>query len=123
MGIRLNQTLRELIKSVSEEQVINALSVVKEALTVGKVRSKAGLFRKALEEAWEANESDEEREANAIKSTFAEWYDLASSYGIVIGFREEDGVMIVQENTGDWHKFEEFSAKWTLEYLKRKQKC
>ena len=29
--------------------------------------------------------------------------------------------MMVQENTGHWHKFEEFSAKWTLEYLKRKQ--
>lgn len=28
------------------------------------------------------------------------WYDLARSYGIVIGCREEDGVMMVQENTG-----------------------
>jgi hypothetical protein len=29
----------------------------------------------------------------------------------------------VQENTGHWHKLEEFSAKWTLDHLKRKQKC
>ena len=121
VGIRLNKTLRELIVSVPESQIINALSVVKEALEVGKVKSKAGLFRKALEEAWTPNESDTERETNAVKSTFAEWYDLARSYGIVIGCREEDGVMMVQENTGNWQKFEEFSAKWTLEYLKRKQ--
>ena len=46
------------------------------------------------------NETDVERETNAIKSTFAEWYDLARSYGIVIGCRSEDGVMMVQENTG-----------------------
>jgi hypothetical protein len=121
VGIRLNKTLIKLIRSVSEPQVINALSVVKEALTVGKVKSKAGLFRKALEEAWTPNESNAEREANAVRSTFAEWYDLARSYGIVIGCREEDGVMIVQENTGNWYQFEEFSAKWTLKYLKRSQ--
>ncbi len=121
IGIKLNKTLIKLITSVSESQVINALSVVKEALEVGKVKSKAGLFRKALEEAWTPNESDAERETKAIKSTFAEWYDLARSYGIVIGCREEDGVMMVQENTGDWCKFEDFSAKWTLDYLKRTQ--
>ena len=79
------------------------------------------LNRKALEEGWQPNESDAERETNAVRSTFAEWYDLARSYGIVIGCREEDRVMMVQENTGNWYKFEEFSAKWTLEYLKRKQ--
>ena len=121
VGIRLNKTLIKLIISAPESQVVNALSVVKEALAVGKVKSKAGLFRKALEEAWTPNESDTERETNAVKSTFAEWYDLARSYGIVIGCRSEDGVMMVQENTGKWYQFEEFSAKWTLEYLKRSQ--
>ncbi|MDJ0593369.1 MAG: DUF6262 family protein [Pleurocapsa sp. MO_226.B13] len=121
VGIRLNKTLIKLIISAPESQVINALLVVKEALAVGKVKSKAGLFRKALEEAWIPNESDAERETNAVRSSFAEWYDLARSYGIVIGCREEDGVMMVQENTGNWHKFEEFSGKWTLEYLKRTQ--
>ena len=82
-------------------------------------RPKAGLFRKALEQGWTPNESDAERETNAIKSTFAEWYDLARSYGIVIGCRDDDGVMMAQENTGNWYKFEEFSGKWTLEYLRR----
>ena len=120
VGIRLNKTLMKLINSAPESQVIDALSVVKEALEVGKVKSKAGLFRKALEEAWIPNESDAERETNVARSSFAEWYDLALSYGIVIGCREEDGVMMVQENTGKWYQFEEFSAKWTLEYLRQR---
>lgn len=122
MGISLNKTLIKLIKSVNISQVINALSVVKEAEASGKVRSKSGLFRKALEEAWQPNKSNKEREFNTIKSNFDQWYDLACAYGIVIGCREENGIMMVQENTGNWYKFEEFSDKWTLEYLKRKQK-
>lgn len=121
VGIKLNKTLIQMIKSAPEAKVISALSVVKEALAAGDVRSKAGLFRKALEEAWEPNEADSEREANVITSGFSEWYDLAIRYGIVKGSREEDGVIMVQENTGQWHKFEDFSTKWTLDYLKRKQ--
>lgn len=121
VGIKLNKTLTQMIKSAPEAQVISALSVVKEAVASGNVRSKAGLFRKALEEAWEPNEADSEREASTIKHCFSEWYDLARNYGIVVGRREEDGVLMVQENTGQWHKFEDFSTKWTLDYLKRNQ--
>ncbi len=121
VGIKLNKTLTQLIKSAPETQVVSALSVVKEALASGDVRSKAGLFRKALEEAWEPNEADSERKANTDCRCFSEWYDLASNYGIVMGSREEEGILMVQENTGQWHKFEDFSTKWTLDYLKRKQ--
>lgn len=122
LGIKLNKTLTQMIKSAPEAQVISALLVVKEALANGDVRSKAGLFRKALEEAWEPNEADSEREASTTRRCFPEWYDLARAYGIVVGSQEEDGVLMVQENTGQWHKFEEFSTKWTLDYLKRVQK-
>ncbi len=121
VGIKLNKTLTQMIKSAPEARVLSALSVVKEALASGAVRSKAGLFRKALESAWEPNETDLEREASTTRRCFSQWYDLARDYGIVIGSREEDGVLMVQENTGQWHKFEDFSAKWTLDYLKRKQ--
>ncbi|MBR8835365.1 MAG: hypothetical protein DSM106950_15390 [Stigonema ocellatum SAG 48.90 = DSM 106950] len=121
VGIKLNKTLIQMIKSAPEAQVISALSVVKEALISGDVRSKAGLFRKALESAWEPNEADSEREASTTRCYFSQWYDLARDYGIVIGSREDNGVLMVQENTGQWHKFEDFSTKWTLDYLKRKQ--
>lgn len=59
------------------------------------LRSKVRLFRKTLESARTPNESGSEREANAIKSIFAEWYDLARSYGIVIGCREENEIVMV----------------------------
>lgn len=119
VGIKLNSALTKLILASPESQVTNALSVVKEATLAGKVRSVAGLFRRSLEEEWQPNESDVEREANATQSTFREWYDLARNYGIVQRFQEEDGVMMVQENSGQWLKFEEFSAKWTLQYLRQ----
>ena len=119
VGIKLNSALTKLILASPESQVTNALSVVKEATLAGKVRSVAGLFRRSLEEEWQPNESDVEREANATQSTFREWYDLARNYGIVQRFQEEGGVMMVQENSGQWLKFEEFSAKWTLQYLRQ----
>lgn len=121
LGIRLNKDLTQMIKSVTEAQVVNALSVVKEALALGNVRSKVGLFRRALEKAWEPNETDSECEANNTKLAFSKWYELARNYGIVIGSREENGVIMVQENTGQWCKFEDFSSKWTLDYLKQWQ--
>lgn len=121
LGIRLNEDLNQLIKSATEPQIINALSVVKEALASGSIRSKVGLFRKALEKAWEPNESDSEREANGTKLAFSKWYALAYNYGIVIGSREENGIIMVLENTGQWCKFEDFSSKWTLDYLKQWQ--
>jgi hypothetical protein len=63
LGIRLNAPLIKLIKSSSEQQIKNALTVVKEALSTGrKIRSKLGLFRKALEENSEASHLDEERQ-------------------------------------------------------------
>jgi DNA-binding phage protein len=118
VGIRLNKTLRELIKSAPEEQVINALSVVKEALAVGKVRSKAGLFRKALEECWTPNESDEERKINEIQENFSEWFKLAKAQGIVQASQGTKDGIIVLDSTGDWIPLKTmFEKGWTLELL------
>ncbi|MUG93083.1 hypothetical protein F7734_11795 [Scytonema sp. UIC 10036] len=124
LGIKLNKNLIYLIKSKTDEQVNNALSVVKERLDIGskKVRSKAALFRSALENDWSPNESDAEREANTIKNTFSEWYELARDYGIVKQFKEENGIIMVKDNTDRWVKYEDFSAKWTLEYVRRQQR-
>jgi hypothetical protein len=121
IGIRLNKDLIQLIKSKSNLEVKNALLVVKESLALGNVRSKAGLFRKALENNWQPDQFDQEGKINTTKSDFFIWYDLAHSYGIVIGYREDNGTIMIQENTGKWHNFQDFSTKWTFEYLKRWQ--
>lgn len=50
LGIKLNTTLIQLIQSLTGNQVKDALSFVNEVLSTGKkVRSKAALFRTALE--------------------------------------------------------------------------
>ena len=122
VGIRLNKTLRELIQSVPESQVLNALSVVKEALAVGKVRSKAGLFRKALEEGWEPNESESERKSNESQENFSEWFKLAKAQGLVQASRGTKDGIIVLDSTGEWVPLKTlFSKGWTLEYLEQKQ--
>ncbi|MBG1261123.1 DUF6262 family protein [Nostoc commune] len=115
LGIKLNDNLIQIINSSTEKQVLNALGVVKERLAVGKVKSKVGLFRSALVENWEPNET----EIDIKKSQFHEWYELARAYGIVIGSKEEDGIILVQENSKEWIDYEKFSKKWTLAYLKQ----
>jgi len=56
IGVRLNATLKKIIESKSQQEINNALSAVEEYLgTNKKVKSKAGLFRTALEESWQPN--------------------------------------------------------------------
>lgn len=121
-GIKLNSTLKKLMESKSEDVIKNVLIAVKEYQLTSKkpIRSLASLFRTALEEEWMPNETDENTiEANVHRSAFSEWYDLAREYGIVIGFKEENGVILIEETTRQWQKYDDFSAKWTLDYLRQ----
>ena len=103
IGIRLNKKLTELIESLEKEQVNNAVSAVEEYLTTGKkVKSKAGLLRKALEEAWTPNLTDEERVISQTKDTFSEWYKLAKEEGIVQASQGTKKGILVLEPTGEW---------------------
>ncbi len=122
IGIRLNKTLIKLINSAPESQIKDALSVVKEALAVGKVRSKAGLFRKALEEAWQPNESDEKRKVNEVQEDFSQWFKLAKEQGIVQASQATKDGIIVLESNGEWTDLKTMLKKgWTLEYLEQRQ--
>ena len=119
LGIRLNKKLNELIESIEKEQVKNAVSAVEEYLATGKkVKSKAGLLRRALEEAWTPNLTDEERIISQTKDTFSEWYKLAKEEGIVQASQGTKKGILVLEPTGEWTPFETMLEKgWTLEYL------
>jgi chromosome segregation ATPase len=122
IGIRLNKTLIKLINSAPESQIKDALSVVKEALAVGKVRSKAGLFRKALEEAWQPNESEQQRKFNQVQEDFSEWFKLAKKQGVVQASQATKDGIIVLESNGEWTNLETMWEKgWTLEYLEQRQ--
>lgn len=122
IGVRLNKKLKEVIESLSIEEVQNAVSAVEEYLATGKkVKSKAGLLRKALEEAWMPNLTKEERVISQTKDTFSEWYKLAKEEGIVQGSQGTSKGIIVLEPTGEWTPFEAMIEKgWTLEYLEER---
>ena len=122
IGVRLNKKLKEIIESLSIEEVQNAVSAVEEYLATGKkVKSKAGLLRKALEEAWMPNLTEEERIISQTKDTFSEWYQLAKEEGIVQGSQGTPKGILVLEPTGEWTPFESMLEKgWTLEYLEER---
>ena len=124
IGVRLNKKLKEILLSLSIEEVQNAVSAVEEYLATGKkVKSKAGLLRKALEEGWMPNLTDEERVISQNKDTFSEWYKLAKEEGIVQASQGTKKGILVLEPTGEWTPFEAMLEKgWTLEYLEERSK-
>jgi len=119
VGIKLNPTLTKLIESSSRQQVKNAISIVQETLLTGtKIRSKVGLFRKALESDWMPSQLDEEREANQLEATFSEWYKQALASGLVIASQKTEEGIIVYEPNGQAVSFETMLERgWTLNYL------
>ena len=122
LGVRLNATLKKIITSKTEQQVNNALGAVEEYLASGtKVKSKAGLLRKALEENWLPNLTDEERQLTQVNDTFSEWFKLAKDQGIVKASQGTPKGILVLEPTGDWTPLETMIEKgWTLEYLQKR---
>jgi hypothetical protein len=52
MGITLNTTHNRLIKKLSSEEVLNALSAVKDQLEKNEIENPEGLLTKALKEKW-----------------------------------------------------------------------
>ena len=116
LNIKLNSTLSKKIKARSEEVVLTAIEALKQAMDNEVVRQPGAWLGKAITDAWKPNEA---RGGFKPKDTFEEWYDLARDYGIVKRCEQREDGWCVQENTGQWHSHQEFSQKWTLEYLKK----
>lgn len=124
IGVRLSKKLNELIESLEKVKVKNAVLAVEEYLDSGKqVKSKVGLLRRALEEGWLPNLTEEERAINQVRNNFSEWYKLAEQEGIVQASQGTSKGIIVLEPTGEWTRFEDMLGKgWTLEYLQARIK-
>ncbi|MEH1885559.1 DUF6262 family protein [Nostoc sp.] len=119
LGIKLTSPLASKIRDSTEEIVLTAIEALKEQLQHGEVRRPGGWLSSAIDDAWQPNQP-QGVESNPA-DLFSEWYGLAREFGIVIGSRkEDDGSIWVQENTGQWFPFEQFSSKWTREYLRSK---
>ncbi len=124
LGVRMNATLKKIIESKSNNEINNALSAVEEYLATGtKVKSKAGLLRKALEENWMPNLTNEERKISQVTDDFSEWFRLAKEQGLVRASQGTKDGIIVMETTGEWTPMTTMLEKgWTLEYLQQRSK-
>lgn len=122
LGIKMNAKLYEIIKTKSEAEVNDAIKAVEEYIATGKkVNSKAGLFRKALEENWIPNLTDKERKIANVSDEFPEWFKLAKEQGLVQASQGTKEGIIVMEATGEWTPLNIMLEKgWTLEYLQQK---
>lgn len=124
IGVRPSKKLNELIELLEKNKVKNAILAVEEYLDSGKkVKSKTGLLRKALEENWTPNLTEEERAITQVQDNFSEWYKLAKDEGIVQASQATSKGIIILEPTGAWTLFEDMLKKgWTLEYLQERSK-
>jgi hypothetical protein len=124
LDIKLNPTLKKIIESKSQDGINNAMDAVEEYLATGaEVKSRAGLFRKALEENWMPNLSQEERQVNKTKDFFSEWFQLAKEQGLVQASQGTKDGIIVLEPTGNWTPLTTMLEKgWTLEYLQQRSR-
>ena len=124
LGIRMNAKLYKIIETKSEAEVNDAIKAVEEYIATGKkVNSKAGLFRKALEENWISNLTDEERTIATVSDEFSEWFKLAKEQGLVQASQGTKDGIIVLEATGEWTPLTVMLEKgWTLKYLQQRSK-
>ena len=124
LGVKLNETLKKIILSKTQQEVDNAVSAVEEYLSTDKkVKSKAGLLRRALEESWIPNLTGEERQISQVTDTFSEWFNLAKDQGIVQASQGTKKGILVLETTGEWTPLETMIKNgWTLEYLQQTSK-
>lgn len=124
LGVRLNATLKKIILSKTQQEIDNALGAVEEYLTTGKkVKSKAGLLRKALEESWIPNLTEEERAISKADDFFSEWFELAKDQGVVKASQGTSKGILVLESSDEWTPMQTMIEKgWTLEYLQERSK-
>lgn len=115
LGINPSSTLRKAIRNTSEQTVLTAIEAFKQQIDSDKIKSPQAWLLKAINDAWEPNEAMGEKQSN---HTFEDWYELARQLGKIVSRRQEDGQWFVQENTGEWHSYNDFSEVWTYEYLK-----
>ncbi len=124
LGVKLNPTLKKIISFKTQQEVNNAMSAVEEYLSTGKkVKSKAGLLRKALEESWIPNLTEEERVISKADESFCEWFKLAKDQGIIIASQNTSQGILVLESNDEWTPMQTMIEKgWTLEYLQERSK-
>ncbi|VEP17880.1 conserved hypothetical protein [Hyella patelloides LEGE 07179] len=120
LGVPVNKTLINLVKMYEEEQVKNAIALLKMRKREKHIPNMAGYFTTALKGGWASSNSLAENNPEGIDtaSVFRLWYDLARELGYCSGQEIRDNEQWVLLS-GNWEKWESaVSRGYSLEYLK-----
>ena len=117
VGITLSSTLAKQIRGTSSSVIITAIEALKQQIDTTLIRSPEAWLSAAIRDSWQPNEAKGESKSGS-EDNFSVWYELAKAYGVVTQCSQEDSSWNVRDNTGQWHSYEEFSSRWTLDYLK-----
>lgn len=118
LDIKLNSTLKKVIKSAPEETVLIAIEALKQAITAGNIERPGGWLKRAIEECWQPNESLQKIE-NKQHIIFNQWFELARAKGLVVAsMKGDDDQQYVFDREGVRYHFEQMLAKYPLESLK-----
>ncbi|ESA37956.1 transposition regulatory protein [Leptolyngbya sp. Heron Island J] len=99
LGIKLNSTLRNLIRATPNAIVETAIQALEEALSRGLVSNPGGFLHAAVKDCWQPNESL----GNVAElDTFNEWWRWAYDQGLVKAATQIDGVQHVLTADEEW---------------------
>lgn len=118
LKIDLNTTLTKLIKSASEELVLNAIAALKEGMASGEIARPGGWLNKAIKDGWLPNERHLPQN-QAERDIFKQWFDVAYKQKLVLASTKgDDGLMYIYTREGIAIPFEKMLAEHPLEVLR-----
>jgi hypothetical protein len=102
-SIRISKPTRrvmELIRVKTEQEVLDAIAVVREGIEAGSVRNPARYFVSALQEGWTPNVLDKPQQLPSEFRQFNQWFDLAKAKGVVLASTKVEGEIMVYGTDG-----------------------
>ena len=144
---RLNQNLEQVICSAPSEVVNNAVELLIQQRSQGKVKNPSGFLVRAIRGQWRIrtqtskaqNNISENSEAsqtgsssafqpvenskNEAKSTvpegFNEWFELAKRSRRFVASMMQDGILYVIDELGNYWEYEEMRSTYPVKFLRR----
>jgi hypothetical protein len=113
-----NQNLRKQVLAAQLDVIQDALTLVNQQKSKGKVKNPIALLVSALQNKWKPNPTPQPI-APLIPDDFNEWFELARRANLVLASQLIDGVLCICTRTQDWEPYEDFRAGFTLPWLKR----
>lgn len=120
LGVQVNKTLIGLVKMYSEEEVRDAIALLKIRKSEKHILNLAGYFTATLKGNWASSQviADDSEQVD-IATVFRLWYDLAKELGYYTGqeIRDNEQWVLI---SGSWESWKLACDRgYSLEYLKK----